>query len=105
MQPGRPLPRGLEDAGGEAGFPIRDCGAKCTTALDALVAGAGPKVITTGIQMPRSNSLMERRLATCRRELPDRTLIGNQSPLRCALEITFKADRAMRDHAGCGASS
>jgi putative transposase len=35
VQPGRHLLMDLEDAGGTAGFPIRDRDAKCTTAFDA----------------------------------------------------------------------
>jgi hypothetical protein len=43
------------------------------------------KVATTGIRIPRMNSLMERWIQTCRRELLDRTLIWNQSHLLHAL--------------------
>ncbi|MFC5674639.1 hypothetical protein [Streptomyces incanus] len=75
VRPGRHLLMGLEAAGGRAGFPIRDRNATCTTAVDVLVAGAGPKVITTGIQLSRANPRMGRRLRTCRRELPGRPLI------------------------------
>ncbi|MCG0284534.1 transposase [Streptomyces sp. PSAA01] len=46
---------------------------------------AGLKVVTTGIRIPRMNSLVERWIQTCRRELLDRTLIWNQSHLLHAL--------------------
>ena len=39
----------------------------------------------SGVQMPRMNSIMERWVQTCRRELPDRTLIWNQVHLLHAL--------------------
>ncbi|GAA2334930.1 hypothetical protein SVIO_027390 [Streptomyces violaceusniger] len=42
---------------------------------------AGVNVVTTGIRVPRMNSLMERWIQTCRVELLDRTLIWNQSRL------------------------
>lgn len=75
----------LDDVGSKARLLIRDRNSKFTTAFDALVADAGRKVITTGIQMPRMNSLMKRWIQTCRRELLDRTLIWNQSHLLYAL--------------------
>ncbi|WP_326756717.1 IS481 family transposase [Streptomyces hirsutus] len=75
VQPGRNLLMDLQDAGSKASIPIRDRDAKCTTAFDALVADAGPKAITPGLRMPRTNSLLGRWLPTCRRELLDRTLI------------------------------
>ncbi|GAA2463947.1 hypothetical protein GCM10010405_55370 [Streptomyces macrosporus] len=82
---GRNLVMDLEDAGSNARFLTRDRDAKCTAAFDALPADAGLKVVTTGIRMPRMNSLMERWIQTCRRELLDRTLIRNQSHLLYAL--------------------
>jgi hypothetical protein len=74
-----------EDAGSEARLLIRDRDSKFTAAFDALPGDAGLKDVTTGIQTPRMNSLMERWIQTCRRELLDRTLIGNQSHLLHAL--------------------
>ncbi|SDD85739.1 Integrase core domain-containing protein [Streptomyces prasinopilosus] len=85
VQLGRNLVMDLEDAGSRARFLIRDRDAKFTAAFDALLADAGLKVITTGIRIPRMNSLMERWIQTCRRELLDRTLIWNQSHLLYAL--------------------
>ncbi|MGW9498632.1 integrase core domain-containing protein [Streptomyces prasinus] len=81
VQLGRNLVMDLEDAGSRARFLIRDRDAKFTAAFDALLADAGLKVITTGIWIPRMNSLMERWIQTCRRELLDRTLIWNQCHL------------------------
>jgi len=52
---------------------------------NALLTDAGLKVVTTGVRMPRMNSIMERWIQTCRRELLDRTLIWNQSHLLHAL--------------------
>ncbi len=85
VQLGRDLVMDLEDAGSRARFLIRDRDSKFTAAFDALPADAGLKVVTTGIRILRMNSLMERWIQTCRRELLDRTLIWNQSHLLYAL--------------------
>ncbi|MEU6320718.1 integrase core domain-containing protein [Streptomyces sp. NPDC047009] len=85
VQLGRNLLMGLEDAGSKAKFLIRDRDSKFTAAFDALLADAGLKVVTTGIQTPRMNSVMERWIQTCRHELLDRTLIWNQRHLLHAL--------------------
>ncbi|MFC5674904.1 integrase core domain-containing protein [Streptomyces incanus] len=85
VQLGRNLVTDLEDAASRARFLIRDRDAKFTATFDALLADAGLKVVTTGIRMPRMNSLMERWIQTCRRELLDRTLIGDQRHLLHAL--------------------
>ncbi|WP_245766902.1 integrase core domain-containing protein [Streptomyces colonosanans] len=99
VQLGRNLLMDLEDAGSTARFLIRDRDAKFTAAFDALMAGAGLKAVTTGIRMPRMNSLMERWIQTCRRELLDRTLIWNQRHLLHALrefETHYDQHRPLR---------
>jgi transposase InsO family protein len=85
VQLGRNLLMDLEDASSRARFLLRDRDSKFTAAFDTLLADAGLKVVTTGIRIPRMNSLMERWIQTCRRELLDRTLIWNQSHLLHAL--------------------
>ncbi|SFG68382.1 Integrase core domain-containing protein [Streptomyces mirabilis] len=85
VQLGRNLLMDLEDAGSQARFLIRDRDSKFTQAFDALPADAGLTVVTTGIQIPRMNSIVEHWIQTCRRELLDRTLIWNQSHLLRAL--------------------
>lgn len=67
----------LEDAGSKARFLIRDRDSKFTAAFDALMTDAEIKVVTTGIQIPRMNSLTERWIQICRHKLLDRTLIWN----------------------------
>jgi transposase InsO family protein len=81
VQLGRNLVMDLEDAGSRARFLIRDRNSKFTQAFDAVLADAGLKGVTSGVRMPRMNSIMERWIQTCRRELLDRTLIWNQSHL------------------------
>jgi len=85
VQLGRNLVMDLEDAGSTARFLIRDRDSKFTAAFDAVLADAGLEVVTSGIRIPRMNSIMERWIQTCRRELLDRTLIWNQSHLLHAL--------------------
>ncbi|MGH3381793.1 MAG: integrase core domain-containing protein [Actinoallomurus sp.] len=41
----------------------------------------GIEVVLSGVRMPRMNSIVERWVQTCRRELLDRTLIWNQRHL------------------------
>jgi putative transposase len=45
--------------------------------FDATLADAGIEVLLSGIQTSRMNSIMERWVQTCRRELLDRILIWN----------------------------
>ncbi|MGH3410017.1 MAG: hypothetical protein ACRDRJ_47115, partial [Streptosporangiaceae bacterium] len=71
----------LQDAGCRARFLIRDRDGKYPALFDAILADAGIQVVLSGVQMPRMNSIMERWVQTCRRELLDRTLIWNQRHL------------------------
>ena len=65
----------LADAGCRARFLIRDRDRKFPGLFDVILADAGIDVVLSGVRMPRMNSIMERRVQTCRRELLDRTLI------------------------------
>jgi len=80
VQLGRNLVMDLEDAGGRARFLIRDRDSKFTHAFDAVLADAGLEVVKSGVRMPRMNSIMERWIQTCRRELLDRTLHMGPAP-------------------------
>lgn len=99
---GRNLVIDLEDAGSKARFLIRDRDSKFTQAFDAVLADAGLNVITTGIRVPRMNSLIERWIQTCRRELLDRTLIWNQSHLLHALREFESFYNGHRPHRALG---
>jgi putative transposase len=50
-----------------------------------LVFRSGLRVIHSAVQAPRMNSIMERWIGSCRRELLDRTLIWNQRHLMIML--------------------
>jgi transposase InsO family protein len=96
VQLGRNLVMDLEDAGNKTRFLIRDRDSKFTAAFDALLADAGLQVVTTGIRVPRMNSIMERWIQTCRRELLDRTLIWDRQHLLHVLrefEILYNQHR------------
>jgi putative transposase len=64
----------LEDAGHRAKFLIRVRDGKFPPLFDAILADAGIQVVLTGVQMPRMNSIVERRIQSCRHELLYRTL-------------------------------
>jgi putative transposase len=102
VQLGRNLLMDLEDAGSKARFLIRDRDAKFTAAFDALLTDAGVKVVTTGIRIPRMNSLIERWIQTCRHELLDRTLIWNRSHLLHALREYEQFYNCHRPHQALG---
>jgi putative transposase len=95
-QAARNLVMDLEDAGSRVKYVIRDRDGKYPALFDAVLVNAGMMVVRSGVQMPRMNSIMERWVLTCRRELLDRTLVWNQRHLLHALrefEIFYNAHR------------
>jgi transposase InsO family protein len=90
----------LEDAGCRARFLIRDRDGKFPALFDAVLTDAGIDVVLSGIRMPRMNSLMERWVQTCRRELLDRTLLWNQRHLLHALREFEQFYNGHRPHQG-----
>jgi putative transposase len=90
----------LEDAGCRARFMIRDRDGKFPALFDTVLADAGIEVVLSGVRMPRMNSIMERCVQTCRRELLDRTLIWNQRHLLHALREFEDFDNSHRPHQG-----
>jgi hypothetical protein len=75
----------LGDARTPAKFVLHDRDASFTQAFDAVFQAAGIRVIRSAVQAPRMNSVMERWIGSCRRELLDRTLIWNQRHLMMVL--------------------
>jgi len=84
-QAARNLAMDLEEAGVTVRYLIRDRDAKFPPLFDEILAQAEIQVVLSGIRVPRMNSVMERRVQTCRRELLDRILIWNQRHLLHAL--------------------
>ena len=59
----------LEDTGCRARFLIRDRDGKFPELFDTVLADSGIDVVLSGIRMPRMNSIVERWVQSCRREL------------------------------------
>ena len=85
VQQARNLLMDLEDAGVSVKFVLHDRDASFTAAFDAVFEAVGVRVVRSAIQAPRMNSIMERWIGSCRRELLDRTLIWNQRHLMTVL--------------------
>jgi putative transposase len=85
VQQARNLLMDLDDAGMRVKFVLHDRDASFTAAFDAVFHAAGARVVRSAIQAPRMNSIMERWIGSCRRELLDRTLIWNQRHLMTVL--------------------
>lgn len=81
VQAARNLVMDLEESDCRARFLIRDRDGKFPELFDSVLEDAGIEVVLGGIRMPRMNSIMERWVQTCRRELLDRTLVWNQRHL------------------------
>jgi putative transposase len=99
-QAARNLVMDLEDAGNRARFLIRDRDGKFSQLFDAILADSGIQVVLSGVQMPRMNSIVERWVQTCRRELLDHTLIWNQRHLLHALREYERFYNSHRPHQG-----
>jgi transposase InsO family protein len=100
VQAARNLVMDLEDADCRARFLIRDRDGKFPGLFDSVLADADIQVVLSGIRMPRMNSIMERWVQTCRRELLDRTLIWNQPHLLHALREFEHFYNGHRPHQG-----
>src|SRR5271169_4131932 len=85
VQQARNLLMDLDDAGMSVKFVLHDRDASFTAAFDAVFRAAGARVVRSAVQAPRMNSVMERWIGSCRRELLDRTLVWNQRHLMIVL--------------------
>ncbi|GAA3810338.1 hypothetical protein GCM10022206_56160 [Streptomyces chiangmaiensis] len=100
VQAAKNLVMDLEDTGCRARFMIRDRDGKFSELFDTILKDAAIEVVLSGVQMPRMNSIMERWVQTCRRELLDRTLIWNQRH-RCHAVREFEPFyNSLRPHQG-----
>ena len=98
VQQARNLLMDLQDARTRAKFVQHDRDASFTLAFDAVSRAADPRVIRSAVQAPRMNSIMERRIGSCRRELLDRTLIWNQRHLMIVLREYEDSCNTHRPH-------
>jgi transposase InsO family protein len=101
-QAARNLVMDLGDAGSRARFLIRDRDGKFPGLFDAVLADAGLETVLSGIRMPRMNSVIERWIQACRRELLDRALIWNQRHLLHALREFESSCNEHRPHRALG---
>jgi putative transposase len=85
VQQARNLLMDLDNAGMGVKFVLHDRDASFTSAFDAVFQAAGARIVRSAVQAPRMNSVMERWVGSCRRELLDRTLIWNQRHLMTVL--------------------
>ena len=85
MQQARNLLMDLEHTGTRVKFVLHDRDASFTAAFDAVFQAAGGRIVRSAVQAPRMNSVMERWIGSCRRELLDRTLIWNKRHLMIVL--------------------
>src|ERR1035438_2813404 len=85
VQQARNLLMDLEDSGTRVKLVIHDRDASFATTFDAVFQAAGIRVIRSSVPGPRMNSIMERWIGSCRRELLDRTLVWNQRHLMVVL--------------------
>jgi putative transposase len=85
VQQARNLLMDVEDTRFRVKFVLHDRDASFTAAFDAVFRAAGARVIRSAVQAPRMNSVMERWIGSCRRELLDRTLVWNQRHLMTVL--------------------
>jgi putative transposase len=66
-------------------FVPHDRDASFTAAFDAVFQAAGVRIVRSAVQASRMNSVMERWIGSCRRELLDRTLIWDKRHLMIVL--------------------
>jgi hypothetical protein len=99
-QAARNLAIDIQDARCQAKYLIRDRDSKYPALFDAIRADTAIAVVLSGVQIPRTNSIMKRWIQTCRHELLDRTLIRNQTHLLHALREYERHYNAHRPHRG-----
>ena len=108
VQQARNLLMDLADAGTRMKFMIHDRDASFTTTFDEVFRTAGTRIVRSAIQTPQMNSVMERWIGSCRRELLDRTLVWNQRHLMTVLREyedfynTHRPHRALKQAAPLG---
>ena len=85
VQQARNLLMDLAGAGTRVKFVIHDRDASFTTAFNEVFRATGARILRSAIQAPRMNSIMERWIGSCLRELLDWTLIWNQRHLMMVL--------------------
>jgi putative transposase len=76
----------LGDRATQFTFLIRDRDSKFISVFDAVFVSEGIGILRTPVRAPQANAIVERWIATARRELLDRILIMNPPPSRDSAE-------------------
>ena len=79
-------------------FMIRDRGSNFTAAFDAVLAGAGIRIVLCNVRTPRMNAIAERWIASARRECLDRMLITGERHLQLVLSEYIDHYNVHRPH-------
>ena len=87
-----------EETGSRVTFVLHDRDRPFHEGLDAVSIAAGVQIVRSGIRVPRMNTIMERWIGTCRRELLDRTPIWNIPHPRRILAAYERHDNEHRPH-------
>jgi transposase InsO family protein len=72
----------LDESSDRITFPIRDRAILHPPEPEHILSDAGIRTVRSAVRAPRMNSIMERWIGGCRRELLDHTLIWNLPHLR-----------------------
>jgi putative transposase len=83
-------------------FLLRDRDTKFTAAFDTVFTSTSIRIVRSPIRAPRANSIMERWIGGCRRELLDQTLLWNQQHLLRVLRDYESHHNEHRPHRSLG---
>jgi putative transposase len=99
-QQARNLAWKLQDGAVKAKFLLRDRDSKFTAAFDQVFRSEGVKVLRLPYRAPRANSIAERFVGTCRREVLDHMLIFNARHLEAVIKEFLVHYHQARPHQG-----
>ena len=101
-QQARNLAWKLQDGGLKVNFLLRDRDAKFTASFDEVFKSQGVKVIRLPYRRPVANSIAERFVGTCRKEVLDHPLIFGRRHLEGVLSEFTEHYHYARPHQGLG---
>jgi putative transposase len=99
-QQARNLAWKLQDGVMQAGYLLRDRDCKFTASFDQVFSSEGVKVVRLPYQSPRANSIAERFVGTCRREVLDHPLIFSARHLEAVIKEFLVHYHQARPHQG-----
>jgi putative transposase len=99
-QVARNFASGLEDAGRQFRFLIRDRDTKFTASFDTVLASIGIETIRTPVASPRANAFAERFVRTVRQDCLDHLLIVSHRHLEALLAEYVRHYNEARPHRG-----